>query len=486
MAWWRRSWAVPALLFAAAAALRLWLAGSPLYGDEAAHYYIARHLGAPPANIYHADLLPSQLFAARPAFFLLLAPGAQLGFTGFRVEHALLSSLLPVLAWALLRQLGARPMAAGAAGAVLALHPWMAVWGSRVFPDSLMACFVLAGLLAHAKGRPLVAGLLLAAAVWTKETGVVALAAVGAWSLWKAVRSRAAGLWPLRLDRACTAYLAAGLLAAAPLLFSLTVLGARMPGWATTPMAWADLDHALLSAWLLPPLLLGLLWPRTRTWSALGLAFPAFYLLYSAGLGRGVSIWYFVASSALAAVAAFLALDEGARRARQAAPATAWRWAPAGTALLLLAPLALAGGAAAHVAAPAAGVPVASYRDLAPMANARDPVREAARFVQGAQNVFVADAGWFYVLYPFSEATAHLGYAYTEFHDDLASWTKAIEQEADWTVVEVHDLPFNAAIRDVYHDCVRHADEAYVVIEGRACAGRDAQLRAALAAHGGA
>lgn len=473
---------VPALLFAAAAALRLWLVGSPLYGDEAAHYHIARHLGAAPANVHHADLLPSHLFPARPAFFLLLSPGAQFGFTGFRIEAALLSSLLPVLAWALLRQMGARPAVAASAGAVVALHPWMAVWGTRGFPDSLMAVFLLAGLLAHARGRPLAAGLLLALAAWTKETGIVPLAAVGLWSLAAAVRRGEAGLWPLRLDRTCTAYLAAGILAAAPLAASVLLLGARAPGWATTPMGWADLDHAFLSAWLLPPLLAGLAWRRTRPWSALGLAFPAFYLAYSLGLGRGLSIWYYVASAALAAVAAFLALDEGVRRLRPAAG----RWVPAGAAALLLVPLAVPGAAAAWMAAPAAGTPSTGYADLGPLAGAPDPVRGAAAFVAGAPNVFVVDVGWFYVLFPFSGSAGQLGYAYSEFHSNLTAWADAIEEVADWTVVEKHDIPLNRAIRAVYRDCVRHEDAQYAILAGKECADRGAQLEAALVAHGGA
>lgn len=489
---WRgnwRAWAVPALLFVAAAALRLWLVGMPLYGDEAAHYYVARHLGTPPPNVYHADLLPTQLLAARPAFFLLLAPGAQLGFIAFRVENALLGAAIPVLAWALLRQLGARQGVAATAGALLALHPWMAVWGVRVFPDSLMAALVLAGLLLHARGRPVAAALLLALAVWTKETAIVALAAVGAAALWGALRRREAGLWPLRLDRPTTAYLAGGLLAVAPLLLSMLLLGARMPGWATTSMTWADLDHAFLAAWLVVPLLLGLAWRRTRPWSLLGLLLPGFYLAYSLGLGRGVSIWYHVAGAALATVGAFLALDEAWRRAApqpsRLLRATG-RLAPAGVALLLLAPLALTPGAVAQAfAAPAAGLPAADYATLAREATAPDLVLDAARFVQGAPNLFVVDAGWFYVLYPLSTSVHQLGFAYSEFHGDLAAWTKAIEQVANWTVVEKHDIPLNLAIREVYHDCVRHATADYVVIAGKTCAGRDAQLRAALVAHGG-
>jgi hypothetical protein len=485
MAWWRRGWTVPALLFAAGAALRLWLAGSPIYGDEAAHYYIARHLGATAANVAHADQLPGQLFAARPAFFLLLAPGAQFGFTGFRVEHALLSALLPVLAWALLRQLGARPLAAASAGAILAFHPWMVAWGSRVFPDSLMAVFALAGLLAHARGRPLLAGALLVGAVWTKETGIAVLAAVGLAVLWRAVRSGEAGLWPLRLDRPATALLAAGLLAPAPLVLSLLVLGARMPGWATTPLAWGDLDHAFLSSWMLAPVLVGLAWRRTRPWSALALLYPAFYLAYGLALGRGVSIWYFVASAGFATVAALLALDEAANRVASSRAAQAFRWSPAAAAALLLVPLALTPGAAA-LAAPASARPATDYADLAAQARAPDRLREAGRFVAGTSGLFVVDAGWFFVLYPFSEAGAKVGFAYGQYHGDLVAWAQAIERAANWTIVEVHDdIPLNVAVREVYHDCVRLDNGAYVAIAGQQCPGRESLLRAALLAHGG-
>src|SRR5207302_6858521 len=130
------------------------------------------------------------------------------------------------------------------------LHPWMAAWGARAFPDSLMAAFVLGGLLAHARGKLPLGAALFVGAVWTKETGIVALAAVGGWTLWKAIAARHAGLWPLRLDRPSTAYFGAALLAPAPLVGSLLLLGARMPGWSTTPLAWDDLDRATLAVWL--------------------------------------------------------------------------------------------------------------------------------------------------------------------------------------------------------------------------------------------
>ncbi|HET6399328.1 MAG TPA: hypothetical protein VFH47_07220 [Candidatus Thermoplasmatota archaeon] len=82
-------------LWALAFALRLLLAGGGAYGDEAAHYYMARHGPQDPDNVVPAGDLLSRIWWERPLFSVLLAPGAAFGFLGYRVGHAAAAATTP-------------------------------------------------------------------------------------------------------------------------------------------------------------------------------------------------------------------------------------------------------------------------------------------------------------------------------------------------------------------------------------------------------
>jgi hypothetical protein len=482
---WLRAHAAELALFALAWALRLVPLGSDPYGDEAAHYYVARHFGAAPANITPPEDI-AYLFWQRPLFSLLLGPGAQVSFAAYRILHAAVAALLPVLVAGLLGRLGVRrPLACGA-GLAVAVTPTFVLWGSRAFPDSLMAALALAGIWAYVAGRPLGAALLLLGASWVKETAIPLAVLLWVVALWRGHRRGEAGIYPLRLDRQATAMLAAVALAPLPLVVSVGLLGGRPPGWSTSAMGWPQLDGFFLSSWLLLPVLAGLLWPRTRRWSLLALAYPLGYTAYQALLHRGIEGWYLVLPQALVLVSCALVAEEVLRRLGPARRRTAWA-APVAMALLLLALVALPHGAAKQWTAPASPSSTESLPAMLERTASAHDQQDAVRALgpRPWEGLFVVDAGWFFILHPFSEGAARLGWAYSETAHDLAPWVKAIEQDATRVVVERHDLPLNQAIRDTYRDCTVAQNPTYTVLEGRRCAGRSDALRASFVAHGG-
>jgi hypothetical protein len=266
--WWTAlRWTLALVaLYALAATLRLMLLDGPLYGDEAVQYAMSRHWGDDPDNVVPEYHLNGPLWWGRMMFPLVLSPGAAIGLTAFRVEHTLLASLLPVLVAGLAHRAGLHPAFALGAGAAIAIHPTFVLWGARVFPDTIMACFVVGALWAHVARRPVLAAGLFVAAVWTKETAGLALLAVFLWSLWKAHRAGEASLWPLRLDRTATGLLAAGLLAPWPLMYAVFGLQGRVPGWSEFALEWHHVADLFATAWLIVPILAGLAWPRPRPW----------------------------------------------------------------------------------------------------------------------------------------------------------------------------------------------------------------------------
>jgi hypothetical protein len=463
-------WLPLAGLYVAALAVRSLLVGAQPNGDEAAHYYVARTFGGYPAGLEPAmPEFTRALFWQRPLFSLLLAPFAW-SFGAYQAAHAALASLLPVLAVLLARRAGAGRLA-WAAGLLLAFHPTLVLWGVRVFPDSLMAVLALGGILAG-RERPLLSAALLVAATWTKETGAVALAAMAGWSLWLAVRSGEAGLWPLRLDRPATAYAGALLLAPLPLLYAVMGLGGRAPGWSQRPFDVGVLDTVLLSAWLLLPLAAGLAQRAARPWCLLALAPTAFYVAYSLA-GRGVEAWYAVLPASLAAVACSAALAPLARRAVAAAP-----WRPPGparsaVAALLLLPLALPSG----LLTPLSATEPEPLPDLVAAARTqRDLERTVAEVAaRQPQTLFLADVGWFYALHPFGEMAPRVSYGLTEFSREPEPWARLVER-SNVTVLARDRWPLNLALAEVYADCVVAQHGPYLVIEGAACPGRVGRL----------
>lgn len=456
--------------------MRLMLLDGPIYGDEAVQYAMSRHWGADPVNVEPVYDLNGPLWWQRVMFPVVLSPGAALGIAAFRVEHALLASLLPVLAAGLLRQAGVRPLLAAGTGVAVAIHPTFVLWGARVFPDTLMACFVLAGLWAHVARRPILAALLLLAAVWTKEMAGLALLGL---LVWTAMRGRRAGtvrLWPVELDRPATALAGACLLAPWPLVYAVLGLDGRMPGWSRMPLEWSHVSGVLASEWLIVPIVAGLFWPRSRPWSILSLAYALFYVMY--GLtGRGVEAWYFVLPAALALLASAVALDTAARHSKFSVRSAGQVGAAFGlTVILVLA-------AVPHtVAAKQAATPLAPTFTSLPQLDdllQGDHLMQTVSSIEGDQwgLVLIIDVGWFNVHYPFAERADMVQWHYTDADRPIEQWAADVEG-AGATVVLKFEGPLNRAIRATYTDCVQFENGSYVVIDGSNCPGRAARLQA--------
>lgn len=193
----RMAWALFALAAAALAVLATaqWAdalrTGRPiLYGEgPVAHAAILFRAGAAYRDV------TGEVAANYPPLYLALA---SLG-DPFRVGRAvtILSALAVALVIDLRAHRGGLRVRAGLALSWIALAP-VAIWGAAVKPDLLAVALTVAGvgLLERAASRSgrataVIAGALLAAAVWAKPTAILPAAAVVAWSL---ARARPAGI----------------------------------------------------------------------------------------------------------------------------------------------------------------------------------------------------------------------------------------------------------------------------------------------------
>lgn len=477
----RRSLPWPAVLaglYAVAVAARLALLDGPLFGDESAHYAVARGWGRDPSNVSPEYGLNEALWWQRPLFSLLLAPGAAAGLLAYRIEHALLAALLPVAVAEVVRKAGARPLLAAGAGLAVALHPTFVLWGARAFPDSLMAVLALLALRAHQSGRPLATAALFVAAAWVKESALPLAAGLLLWTAWSARRRGEVVLWPLQLDRASTGLLGAVLLGALPLAYASIVLDAPLPGWSGAPFAAAGAAGLVVTAWLLVPVLAGLLWPRSRPYSLAALSFPAVALVYAA-LGQGLEAWSIVAPAALTVVGAAVALEEAGGHAHGAVRASG-RAATAALAAILVVLVVVPNTVLAKEVAAPAQPPPASLGQLAAELHG-DALADAVAAIRDDQwdVVFLVDVGWYHVDHPFAQRAEAVGWSYTGVSIPLEEWSRAVEGSSV-TVLATTDRPLNAALRSTYADCVQAVAGGFVVIEGTLCPGRGAALRRAL------
>jgi hypothetical protein len=456
-------------LFLTAAAVRVALAGLPPYGDEAAHYFVSRHLGQVPANVQPPADVTDWLFWQRPAFSLLLWPGAQFGFEGYRVWNGLLVALLPVLVFTLARQAGAGRSSAAVVGAIAVVHPSVVLWSVRVFPDALMASIVLCGLGLHLAGRRGAAALLLLVATWVKEPAALALAASVAHTAvqgWRAGRNRA---WTLRLDKATSLGLYCLLVSPLPILVSILLLGGATPGWSSGPLQISHWDSFFLSVWLLVPILAALRSPRSIVLAAWAFLFPAFYFAY-ASLGHGVEAWYLVLPNALALAASAPGLTALARllpTLGRPGP----RWAATGLAVALCLAWTLAPGSTPGkpVVTPVVGAQ-ASLAESIELAAADTSLRDAMRMAQatGREQLLAVDVGWFYIFYPLSESFDEVVWSYTfpDFGDqELEPWMGI----GVVTFVQKDPKPQNAALLQRYASCTIWQDARHAVILADEC-----------------
>lgn len=482
-------WFLWVTLLGLALAVRLPLSTSDPYGDEGAHYAIARGLGAVSDHIQQPPPL-HLLFLGRPLFALVLWPAALISFKAFRILHIVLASALPSLASAVGRAHGAGRITATAAGLVIVFHPLFLVYAIRVFPDTLLALATLAGLLARRLDRPGLSSIFLVAAAWIKEPGLVAIAALAAVDLWRDARVGAVRLWPLRISLRATLWAITAAAAVLPLVL-LLALGGRLPGWTAGGPTWARLDTVLLSSWMGLILALGLVRRSTRSAAALGLVFPLFYLAYRLVLGRNVEEWYGVLPASLALAAASVVVHDGLRVAR---PIRWWR--PAATATLTaivvaaLVVLAVAPGTS-HLRTYAAPLSKDIRPNLPDTWHGLDHARELQTALAQLQTrheakILLVDVGWYFIVYPFGDVGSSERYRYSDGTAwDRDGWTHDMEDKNTTVVLWVYEGgKVNGVLRDVYGDCAQYSNASFVLYDGADCQGHGERLRTGLAAIG--
>lgn len=196
----------------------------------------------------------------RPLTSVTYAANAALGGPsplGFHLANVLFHALVSLLVLALALRLGL-PLGAAALGAALfAVHPVHVEVVANVAgrKDALAAAFVILAVLGHraalrreSAAWALLPPLAVAAALFSKETGVAALAAVAGWDLllgkaeWKARRTRAAVLYAVYL-----AELALYLWARHAAVGSVGALAAKTP-FIENPLAHVGVAPRLLTA----------------------------------------------------------------------------------------------------------------------------------------------------------------------------------------------------------------------------------------------
>jgi hypothetical protein len=460
------------------------------YTAEAAHYAMARDLwhGVRNLDSLFDDVVPdtfSWFFWQRPLLCLLYWPGAQFGFTGFRVEHILVSSAVPVLAAVLLRQLGTRPSYAYGCAAVLCVHPVLVPWSVLVLPDSTVAALTLAGLLAAHAGRPVLTGALLLAGAWVKEVGFVTAAALFVLACWREADGTRARPWPLRLGPFATVLLPVTLLSFLPLYVSLHLPFGAMPGFRIGGGFAQSLERLFLLLWLAPVAAFGLALPSVRRFALAAGAWPAFFIVFHVLTHKAVEIWYNVVPATMVACAAAATLSALPRSGT-----AAQRWAPAALTVLVVTLLAVQVAVPQGAALNRAAVTPLSHEgqwDL-PQAMAEEHTRDDDLFAAIADvtpdhhKVWTAlDMDYSLVMFPLAAQAGRMNKDFTPDGDvpdeALRWWAGAIERKADATFLAgpEHASDLNQALREAYAPCA-HAHGLYTVIQAQGCQGYDARL----------
>jgi hypothetical protein len=493
-------WLLPAA-YALALAVRWTILDAEPYTAEAAHYAMARGLwrGVDNVGSLFPDVVPddfSWFFWQRPLLCLAFWPGAMLGgFTGFRVEHVLLSSAIPALSALLLRRLGTPPAWAYGCALALCLDPVLVPWNVLVLPDSLVALLTLGGLLAAHHGRPVACAALLLASCWVKEVGIVTVLALLVLSLWREADGRRAQVWPLRLGPFASSLLPAALLAFVPLVVSLQLPYGTAPGFRTAGDLDLALERLFLLLWLAPVAAMGVLLPATRRLALVALAWPAFFLLVNLATGKAIEAWYHVVPATMVATAAAATLGALPRDS----PRVALRWAPAALSVLL-AGLLLVQVAVPHqeplqrsAVTPLTGDGQWDLREaLAYEAVRGDDLAAVIEAVpDGSRGTWTAlDMDYSLIMHPLATSAGHVHKDFTsagEVPEDLLRWwAHAIEQRADATFLAAAPdgsaTALNQAMRDAYEPCATSVG-MYTVILPERCQGYGDRL---VAAHRGA
>lgn len=478
----RVDWLLLALLYLVAFSFRWDLRSAQPYIAETWHYFVARNLWESAANVVTLEgtrLDLSWFFWQRPFLALPFYPFAAHSFEAYRAAHIVLASTVPALGAWLLRSMGIGRVAAVSAAVVLAVHPILLPWGVMVLPDTLVLGLILAALLAAQHGRPVLTAVLLWVATWVKEIAFVTALALLVLACWRDADGRRAGLRPFHLGPFARWLLPVVPLAFLPLWVSMQVPGAIFPGFRPGGPDREMLESLFLLVWLAPVPLLGLLRPATRRFALVALAWPAFFLVYSAVQGKAMEFWYYVLPASFTVLAAAAALDAsnvGLRGpTRFAAP------------LLGLALLGLVGVQVfvpvedrwnQDLATPLTGRGQWDLGHLRAFELQRDdgladltaiPEREE-RAVWMTLDIEVS-----FLYYPLAEQAEEVYAAYSPLHhlDEAAldGWQWAIENATDVTFLAVHDeLPANLATRLAYDECsTKHWP--FVLIRANTCQG---------------
>ncbi len=459
------------------------------YTAEATHFIVSRDLWHSVTTIRYLDGIGgyedySWFFWQRPMLVLTLWPFASLSFEAYRAAHIVLVSTIPLLAAWLLRALGVSRIAAGLAGVVLAIHPILLPWGVLVLPDSMMIAFILAALLAAHHGRPAVMAGLLLWASWIKEVAFVASLSLLVLALWRDADGRPARLHPLRVGTFSRWLAPLVPLAFLPLWVSMQVPGVLFPGFRPGGDE-ALMYEALWGCIYLAPLpLLALLDSRTRRFSLLALAWPAFFLLYHYGRDKAIEGWYIVAPVTMTLIAAAAGLDVLARRHGIAPKATA-----ALLALVVLVPVGIQafvpdyGTLNANVVTPLSGRGQWSIAQVRHYELTRDDDLQTLMTIPG-QNERVLwvtqDIDWSLVMYPVAAQSQETIKVYSQ--DDgltkeiMEGWAYGIENLWDVTLVFNAEWSLgNKATRAAYAEC-SDVIGRYTLIRASRCQGAGADI----------
>ncbi|MET0390768.1 MAG: hypothetical protein ABW321_32645 [Polyangiales bacterium] len=293
--------------------LRWSFADGDFLGDESWYFYLARTFGSEPAAARDA---PWFHLLNRPLFYAIFHACTYGGLLGFRLFATAVGALVPVLAYRAATALGAGRTSALLLTAALCLHRQHVEHAAHGFPDLLAADFALGALWAVGRNRAGASSLLAIACVLCKES-FIAVPAIVTWlRLCPTDPPSLRASWSAR-DR--WAWLTLALPTSYVLAITalgLSVPGVSMQGWSATALT---LKHAR-NMWVGPelwPFFAWLAWQRQLRSLVVWLGLPAFYLLWSGALGRGLAPWYVVGPSSLAAVAAAMGLTTLARRMQQ-------------------------------------------------------------------------------------------------------------------------------------------------------------------------
>jgi hypothetical protein len=320
-----------AALFIAGLGLRWLFADGDLVGDDAWYLYLSRTFGTESAA---RGEHPWFHIANRPLYYATYHVSTYAGLFGFRLLGCVIGAALPVLSFGAARRAGATFAAAASAAAVLCLQAQQLKYSALGFPDALAAAFALAACWALA-AESLGWALTLSAACVAAKESFIAVPVLIAFLHLTSGRSRLRPRHWLAL--------------ALPLLYVAAVAllprfdkALRMQGWSNTPFTL----NLARNMWVGPelwPLIAWLAWKRQAQLLALWLALPAFYLMWTVLLGRGVAPWYVLGPAALASVAVAHALDFVYRECTQRLLAPVTRIAVVGLCVCCFAPLPLYG-----------------------------------------------------------------------------------------------------------------------------------------------